>query len=154
MKIAPFVMGAALLSPLFSGAALAQIASQQGASVAGQRAGGISYVTRRTPMWVPGQQAAGFFAASGVPLTRTPAISTGAVGNPGGGLPGGNVASRNFVAPHPEPSDVDINADSATRAEVSEPLPPEALTALRQLAAAGDPDARKVLLAYTRTSGR
>ena len=79
---------------------------------------GIRFVTRRTSMAVPGSEARAFFTAGGVNLGAGTATTTAATATP-----------------------------AAVVAETWSPelQRPEVQAALRQLAAAGDPEARRLL---------
>ena len=97
--------------------ATAQVA---GANNFGGRAGGITFVTRRVPTSGVGVAAANLFTAGGVPVGNP-------VANAGSGLAGAPLQ----VAVNPPPVITDAKV----------------LAALRQSAARGDQDARRLLLA-------
>jgi hypothetical protein len=86
--------------------------------IAGGQTRGIRGVTRRTMMTAPGQEARAFFTAGGVDL--------------GGSTPPGNAA---VAAPAPVVAEAPM--DGLDRSEVRR--------ALRQLADAGDADAKRLL---------
>jgi hypothetical protein len=124
-------IAAAALALAASTQAWAQV--QGGGLQGGQGQRGISFVTRRTPMAVPGAQAAGFFAAGGVPINRPvtvgiPGSTTGAGGGQGQGFGGGA-----FFAGAPVPQDDSSENPAMTR---------EARSALAAAARSGDAGAK------------
>ena len=106
-----------------------------GGNPGGQRRGGISYVTRRVPMAVPNQNAAGFFAAAGVPVGG--GAAGGGLNAPGGGA-FGSVRLANNQA---------FGTAPLNEGEI-EPLSPAAVQVLQVLARKGDKDAIATLAQF------
>lgn len=116
-----------------------QVAVGGNAAVNGQRPGGISFVTRRVPMAVPNQLAAGYFAASGVPV--------GGFLAPGAGA---NPANQIFQGPRIVQNSPDSQAVPAEAGESETiPLTPAARQALQRLARGGNADARAALAQFS-----
>lgn len=123
-----FVM-AAFFAGMTAGMAQAQSAANAPAAaanaigVSGQPGRGITAVTRRTLMVAPGQQANAFFAAGGVNVAAPAAAGVSAAG-------------ATVAAPAPV-SGLVQNSPGLQR--------PDVQTALRQLAAGGNAEARQLL---------
>jgi hypothetical protein len=108
-----------------------------GNGINGQRAGGISFVTRRVPMAVPNQIAGGFFASGGVPVG----------GAYGGGAPGGAPGGQQLGAFRLAQAGPRVSGESTEVAEAS--LTPEARRSLQNLARTGNVEARAVLTEFS-----
>lgn len=123
------------LTALGTGAAFGQGAFGAGGAN-GQRAGGISYVTRRVPMAVPNQIAGGFFFAAGVPVG-------GAYGGAYGGAFSGAPGGQQFGATRLAQAEAPVAGAATEIAESS--LTPEVRRSLQNLARKGDVEARAAL---------